>query len=192
MQHAHVADRLHKRRSIICIIFRITYLRMHILLSLENISLMPISRSVWYSCNTGLYHVRWCPYALSFQWRHNESDGVSSHQPHHCLLSRLFWRGSKKTSKLLVTSLCAGNSQMTREFPAQMASNAKNVSIWWRHYVVTRASTSSMCRSKSNMLGISFLNLLPFPNYWITQNANTFLSLPRHWDGYDKIIYQHM
>ena len=28
-----------------------------------------------------------------------------------------------------------GNSPVTGEFPAQMASNAKNVSIWWRHHV---------------------------------------------------------
>ena len=27
------------------------------------------------------------------------------------------------------------NSPETGEFPAQMASNAENVSIWWRHYV---------------------------------------------------------
>ena len=24
--------------------------------------------------------------------------------------------------------------EVTGEFPAQMASNAENVSIWWRHY----------------------------------------------------------
>ena len=43
-------------------------------------------------------------------------------------------RRSKKTSKLRVTGLCAGNSPVTGEFPAQMASNAENVSIWWRHH----------------------------------------------------------
>ena len=43
--------------------------------------------------------------------------------------------GKKKTSKLSVTGLCAGNSPTTGEFPAQMASNAENVSIWWRHHV---------------------------------------------------------
>ena len=32
---------------------------------------------------------------------------------------------SKKTSKLCVTDLCAGNSTVTGEFPAQMASNAE-------------------------------------------------------------------
>ena len=41
----------------------------------------------------------------------------------------------KKTPKLRVTGLCAGNSPGTGEFPAQMASNAENVSIWWRHHV---------------------------------------------------------
>ena len=61
----------------------------------------------------------------TLQWRHNGIDGVSNHQPHHCLLSRLFGRRSKKTSKLRVTGLCAGNSLRTGEFPAQMASNAE-------------------------------------------------------------------
>ena len=39
-----------------------------------------------------------------------------------------------KTSKLRVTGLCAGNSPVTGEFPAQMASNAENVFISWRHH----------------------------------------------------------
>ena len=63
----------------------------------------------------------------SLQWHHNERDGVSNHQPHDCLLNRLFRRRSKKTSKLRVTGLCAGNSPGTDEFPAQMASTAENV-----------------------------------------------------------------
>ena len=44
------------------------------------------------------------------RWRHNGPDSVSNHQPHDCLLNRLFRRRSKKTSKLRVTGLCAGNS----------------------------------------------------------------------------------
>ena len=70
----------------------------------------------------------------TLQWRHNGLDGVSNHQPHHCLLSCLFGRRSKKTSKLHVTGLCAGNSPGTGEFPIQRASNVENVSIWWRHH----------------------------------------------------------
>ena len=50
-------------------------------------------------------------------WRHNGSDGVSNHQPRHCLLNRLFRRQSKKASKLRFTGLCAGDSPVTGEFP---------------------------------------------------------------------------
>ena len=39
-----------------------------------------------------------------------------------------------------LTGLCAGNSPATGEFPAQMASDAENVSIWWRHYILSMAS----------------------------------------------------
>ena len=46
----------------------------------------------------------------SSHWRHNDYDGVSNHQPHGCLLNRLFRRRSKRTSKLSVTGLCVGNS----------------------------------------------------------------------------------
>ena len=70
----------------------------------------------------------------SLRWRHSGRDGVSNHQPHHCLLNRLFRRRSKKTSKLRVTELGVGNSPVTGEFPAQIASNAENVSFWWRHH----------------------------------------------------------
>ena len=75
-------------------------------------------------------------FSWSLQWRHNEHDGVSNHQLHDCLLNRLSRRRSKKTSKLRVTGLCAGNSPVTGEFPAQMANNAEHVSIWWRHRVI--------------------------------------------------------
>ena len=40
---------------------------------------------------------------------------------------------SKK--KFLVTCLCEANSLVTGEIPAQRASNAENVCIWWRHHV---------------------------------------------------------
>ena len=73
-------------------------------------------------------------YSSGWQWRHNGHDGVSNHQPHDCLLNRLLRCRSKKTSKLRVTGLFVGNSTVTCEFPAEMASNAENVSIWWRHH----------------------------------------------------------
>ena len=58
--------------------------------------------------------------------------------PHHCLLNRLFWRRSKTTSMLRVIGLCAGNSPVTDEFPAHMASNTGKVSIWWPHDLYCR------------------------------------------------------
>ena len=78
------------------------------------------------------------------QWRHNGHDNVSNHQPHDCLLNRLFRRRSKITSNLRVTGLCAGISPGTGEFPAQMTSNADNVSIWWRHHDMLKYRTTYM------------------------------------------------
>ena len=70
--------------------------------------------------------------SIALQWRQNGHDGVSNQQPYDRLLNRLF-RRRPKTSKLRVTGLCAGNSPVTGEFPAQGASNTENISIWWRH-----------------------------------------------------------
>ena len=78
--------------------------------------------------------VRYAVANNTLRWGHNGLDNVSNHQPHHCFLNRLFRRRSKKTSNLRVTGLCVGNSPGTGEFPSQMASNAENVSIWWRHH----------------------------------------------------------
>ena len=88
-----------------------------------------------------LYHTnslkyKWQQLDDARQWCHNGHDGVSNHQPHHCLCNRLFRRRSKKTSKLHVTGLCAGNSPVTCEFPVQMDSNAENVFISWRHHEI--------------------------------------------------------
>ena len=66
-------------------------------------------------------------HSFPLQWRHDErlmmvySTVYSS-------------RRSQKTSKLRVTGLCVENSPVTGEFPAQRASNAENVPIWWRHH----------------------------------------------------------
>ena len=74
------------------------------------------------------------PINVALQWRHNGHNFISNLQSHDCLLNRLFRRRSKKTSKTRVTSLCAVNSPLAGEFPAQRASNAENVSIWWCHH----------------------------------------------------------
>ena len=96
-----------------------------------RISLPPLSLS--HARALSIYLNVWLP-MYSLRWRHNGRDSVSDHQPHHCLLNHLFRYRSKKTSKLRVTGLYVGKSPGTDEFPAQMASNAENVSIWWRHH----------------------------------------------------------
>ena len=100
------------------------------------------------------------------QWRHyhysqhhNGCDGISNYQPHDCFLNRLFGRRSKKTSKLCVTGPCVGNSPGTGEFPAQRASNAENVSIWWRHHD-SDSTWVSLTHGISNHLNCLFKSLL--------------------------------
>ena len=38
-------------------------------------------------------------YVQPLQWRHNERDGVSNHQPHDCLLNRVFKAQVKENTK---------------------------------------------------------------------------------------------
>ena len=71
---------------------------------------------------------------MTLRWRNNGRDSVSNHQPHDCLLNLLVRRRSTKTSKLRDTGLCAGTSMVIGEFPAQMASNAEDVSTGWRYH----------------------------------------------------------
>ena len=63
-------------------------------------------------------------------------SAIASPMPASRLFTQPFIQGAdkKKTSKLRVTGLCEGNSPVTGELPAQGASNAENVSIWWRHH----------------------------------------------------------
>ena len=107
-----------------------------------------ITSMKWNCWSAGSWH---CPLeqpgSISvLQWRHNWYDSVSNHQPHDCSLNRLFRRRSKKTSKLRVTGLCAGNSPGTGEFPAQMVNYAENVSIWWPHHRLNKVRANERRR----------------------------------------------
>ena len=102
-----------------------------------------------------------CTSPWTRQWRHNEHDGVSNHQPHDCLLNHLFRSRLKKAPKFRITGLCARNSPVTGEFPTQRASNRENVSIWWRHHEFQcHLSSVSMryCQKLSRMLCRTFLS----------------------------------
>ena len=69
---------------------------------------------------------------------------MSNHQRPDCLLIRLVRRKSKKTPQLHVTGLCEGNPPVTGGFPSYRASNAENVSIWWRHHVDASTPATAM------------------------------------------------
>ena len=139
----------------------------------------------------------------SLRWRHNERDGVSNHQPHDCLLNRLFRRRPKKTSKLRVTGLCVGNSPGTGEFSAQMASNAENVSIWWRHHVNLeknsvkwfenyhmKANPSKFeailfkCRKNEEVFDLDVGDECPLWNCWVFSLMTTLMSFNEHVSTY--------
>ena len=106
------------------------WFRSAVIISLPSVSIWKVGqynclpRSIWWTLHP----------KTTLQWRHNEHNGVSNHQPYDCLLNRLFRRKSNKTSKLCVTGFCEGNAPVTGEFPEQRASNAENVSMWWRHH----------------------------------------------------------
>ena len=119
-------------------------------------------------------------FAGKLWWRNNGRDSVSNHQPHDCLLNRLFRCRSNKTSKLRVTDLCAENSPGTVEFPAQMASNAENVSIWWRHHVLLDTYPQPFlirrcCSSKWRLDMTTLSDLFFF--LWVVSNGNQWSPL---------------
>ena len=85
---------------------------------------------IWICCLKYLFII-----VTSLQWRHNGLHVVSNYKAHHCLLSRLFGRRSKKTSKLPPSlAFVRGNHRGPVNSPHKWPSNAENVSIWWRHH----------------------------------------------------------
>ena len=98
---------------------------------------------VVYKCSSlagAVYPTYFMPYLpmnyslLSLQWRHNERDGVSNHRRLDCLLKRFFQAQIEESIKAPRPRPLWGESTVDRWFPSQRASNAENVSIWWRHH----------------------------------------------------------
>ena len=63
-----------------------------------------------------------------------------------------------------------GNSPVTGEFPAQMASNAANFSIWWRHHDMFM-TTGTYLQHFDYCLSLSRSSLAPFLCITFMQNA---------------------
>ena len=129
---------------------------------------------LWYI--TSFYILPVC----AIQWRHNGRDSVSNHQHHDCLLNRLFRSRSKKASKLCATGLCAGNSPGTGEFPAQMASYAENVSIWWRHhgYMTSWSKYIYIYKTMLHMLHSLDMSLLCRYFFWLDYILAKYYFIP--------------
>ena len=75
----------------------------------------------------------------------------------YCLLNRLFRHSWRKTLKLSVTGLCAGNSPVTGEFPAQRASHEEKcfhlrTSSWGNN---SWNVGNMMCQNESSPLRIT-------------------------------------
>ena len=122
----------------------------------------------------------------SLRWRHNWRHRVSNHQPHHCLLSRLFRRRSKRTSKLRVTGLCVGNSPEAGEFPVQMTSNAENVSIWWHHHV--QMTNTPEINREGDVLCVFWKELKSFHPF-LCRHVSNIMTLNHRRKGYSRLHF---
>ena len=91
---------------------------------------------------------------LPLQWRHEEKERLKS--PAVQLFTQRFIQAQiKETSKLGVPGRCEGNSPVTDKFPAQSASNAENVSIWWRHHgILLYHRLSENCAAHTGHLSV--------------------------------------
>ena len=81
--------------------------------------------AIWYP---PIFHRIWITMTKSFalQWRHSGRDGVSNHQPHNCLLNRLFRRNQRKHQSFASLAFVTGiqrwpvNSQHKRPVTRKM------------------------------------------------------------------------
>ena len=84
-----------------------------------------------------MFSIRSCHHRIHYRIPHGNDVIVSAMASQitgvlDCLLKRLFMHRSKKAPKLRSTGLWEGHPPVSGGFPSQRASNAENVSIWWR------------------------------------------------------------
>ena len=123
---------------------------------------------------------------LSLQRRHNGRNGISNHWCVHCLLSCLFRRRSKKISKLRVTGLCEGNSQVTGKNSSHKGPETQKMfpkiddvimSAWWQHWqIASHPHLQATCLQTDILLEIVFLTIL----FYETWNLYIIFICP-HW-----------
>ena len=87
--------------------------------------------------------VPWCIEALTFHYSGVTRGAMASQITNLTIIYSTVYSGAdqRKQQSSALLAICARNSPVTGEFPAQRASNAENVSIWWRHHIMTIFST---------------------------------------------------
>ena len=115
--------------------------------------------------------------ALPLWLRHNDHESVSNHQPHECLLNRLFRRRSKKTSKLRVTGLCVGNSPGPVNSPHKGPVTRKMfpfddviMYLWWWD-LLSENNYGIQCLKARYLQGESLMDILYPLLTWIKFNS---------------------
>ena len=113
------------------------------------------------------------------RWRHNERDSVSNHQPHDCLLNRLFRRRSKKSPKLRVTGLGGPvNSPHKwpvtwKMFPFDDVIMTTFIDVIWSSWLLTSPATQVVRDiNKGNIKA---------PHYWPFVGESTCHRVRLHW-----------
>ena len=117
----------------------LSILRIHRIYDFEHLIILAILSAfvLWYRCRGVCMCLRNHNANTGWQSHIHYNDALMSEMASHITSVPIVYsticcrRRSKKTSRLHVTDLCAGNSPVTGEFAAQWASNAENVSIWW-------------------------------------------------------------
>ena len=92
---------------------------------------------------------------LTLYWRHN--DVLWHLQSLDYLFNRLFRRRSKKTPKLRVNGPYGGIQRSPVDSPYKGASEAENVSIWWRHEQTINWWHIYMCHSTLHLVILNAL-----------------------------------
>ena len=86
---------------------------------------------------------------------------VTSHRGQWLTYLPLVPHRSKKTSKLCITGLCEGNSQVTGEFPTQRVSSTENVSIWCLTEILIKTQNFSFTKMHLNISSAKWQPLCP-------------------------------
>ena len=98
--------------------------------------------------------------------------GVSNHQPHDCFFNCLFRRRSKKTPKLRVTGLCAGNSPCLLCVPQRNKTAKYRKGTIFRLYTYYSEITRESCLSSQITRNTAACSIVCYDNIKQNSKAN--------------------